>query len=597
MIEKILKENKEKRAHASRWSGIVIFSVVVILGLPISVSTAYILAFRERVYPRISLCQISVVGKNKKETVSLLSSLLEERSPSKIVLAHREENFLLDPTLIKYLSESTAEKSLKLGREKFLPLNLKKLIRLLTKGENLTFDYKLNSEIFDSEVASVAAKLYVPPIDPQIKIVKTAEGRKVLVETGKNGQEVVLRTLKAILLKSLACPQKETTLQIPISLITPKVSSEMAQSTQQRASFLLNKEIKLSLDDQTWTIDDEEVISFLSFNNGFNRSKIENFVQEFAKTVNSSPENAALHFELGQNRVTVFKPSKEGITLKEAELTNTLLDKFSQLESSQESQEIFLPVIKVPPKITTTNANSLGIAELLGRGTSLFRGSATERIHNIILASLRLNGVLIPPGETFSFNNSLGDVSQDTGFKQAYIIKEGRTILGDGGGVCQVSTTLFRAALNTGLPIIERHSHAYRVHYYEEDLGPGFDATVFDPTFDLKFKNDTPTYVLIQSSIDLKKRQLVFELYGTKDDRKIEISKARVWDRQPPPPDLYQDDPTLPVGTIKQIDWKAWGSKTAFDYKVTRNGEVIFEKTFSSVYKPWQAVYLRGTGK
>jgi len=597
VTEKILKENKKKRAFASPWLGILIFSMIILVGLPISVSTAYIFAFRERAYLQTSLCQIPITGKNKEEMTSLLYSLLGKGSPQKIILTYKDESFFLDPTLITYLPESTVEKSLKLGREKFPFLNLPKLIDVLTKGEDLAFDYKLNSEGFDSEVASVAAKLYVPPIDPQIKIAKTTEGKKVLVETGKDGQEVDLRTLKATLLKSLSCPQKEISLSIPVSLITPKVSSEMAQSTQQRASLFLNKEIKLLLDDQTWTIDDEEIISFLSFDSIFNRSKIENFVQEFAKTINTPPENAALHFEVGQNRVTVFKPSKEGITLKEAELTNTLLDKLSQLESSQESQEIFLPVIKVPPKITTANANSLGIAELLGRGTSLFRGSMTERIHNINLASLRLNGILIPPGETFSFNNSLGDVSQDTGFKQAYIIKEGRTILGDGGGVCQVSTTLFRAALNTGLPIIERHAHAYRVHYYEDDLGPGFDATVFDPTFDLKFKNDTPTHVLIQSSIDLKKKQLTFELYGAKDNRQIEISKARVWDRQPPPPDLYQDDPTLPTGTIKQIDWKAWGSKAAFDYKVTRGNEVIFEKTFTSVYKPWQAIYLRGTGR
>lgn len=594
--EKILKDSSKKKISKTPWPGIILFSVIILLGLPVSISTAYLFAFRERVYLQTSFCQIPISGKNKVEMTSFLHSQLEKESPQKITLTYDDKSFFLDPTLITYLPESTAEKSLKLGREKFPFFNLPKLVDVLTQGKELTFDYKLNSESLDSEIASVAAKLYVAPIDPQIKIVKTVEGKKVSVETGKDGQEVDLRTLKATLLKSLSCPQKEINLSIPVSLITPKVSSEMAQSTQQRASLFLGKEIKLFLDDQTWTIDDEELISFLSFDSLFNRAKIESFVQEFAKTVNIPPENAALHFEAGQNRVSVFKPSKEGIVLKEADFINALLDKLSQMETSQENLEISLPVIKVPPKITTANANSLGIAELLGKGTSLFRGSMAERIHNVNLASLRLNGILIPPGETFSFNKSLGDVSQDTGFKQAYIIKEGRTILGDGGGVCQVSTTLFRAALNSGLPITERHAHAYRVHYYEDDLGPGFDATVFDPTFDLKFKNDTSTFILIQSSIDLKNKKLTFELYGAKDNRQVEISKARVWDKQPPPPDLYQDDPTLPTGTVKQIDWKAWGSKAAFDYKVTRGSEVIFEKTFTSVYKPWQAIYLRGTG-
>jgi len=199
--------------------------------------------------------------------------------------------------------------------------------------------------------------------------------------------------------------------------------------------------------------------------------------------------------------------------------------------------------------------------------------------------------------EIFSFNKSLGDVSADTGFEQAYIIKEGRTVLGDGGGVCQVSTTFFRAALNAGLPILERHAHAYRVHYYEDDLGPGIDATVFDSTADLKIQNNTPAYLLIQSSVDLKKKKLTFEIYGTSDNRQVEMSKVRVWDQVPPPPDLYQDDPTLPAGTIKQVDWKAWGAKASFSYKVARGEEILTEKTFTSNYRPWQAIYLRGTGK
>ncbi len=252
-------------------------------------------------------------------------------------------------------------------------------------------------------------------------------------------------------------------------------------------------------------------------------------------------------------------------------------------------------MVKSQAEISTGDANSLGIKEIVGQGTSLFYGSINERIHNLQLASLKLNGILIAPGEVFSFNKALGDVSSATGFKQAYIIKDGRTVLGDGGGVCQVSTTLFRAALNAGLPITERHAHAYRVHYYEDDLGPGFDATVFDPSADLKIENNTSAHLLIQTNTDLKKKQLTFNLYGTKDNRKVELSKARVWDKQPPPPDLYQDDPTLPIGVIKQIDWKAWGAKAAFDYKVTRDGETLFEKTFSSNYKPWQSIYLRGT--
>ena len=238
----------------------------------------------------------------------------------------------------------------------------------------------------------------------------------------------------------------------------------------------------------------------------------------------------------------------------------------------------------------------MGIKELIGKGESTFHGSIASREHNVALTAAKLNGVLVAPGDVFSFNQTVGDISAATGFQAAYIIKDGRTILGDGGGVCQGSTTLFRAVLDAGLPILERQAHAYRVSYYEQNAKPGFDATVYDPTADLKFKNDTPGHILIQTKVDLVKNYLRIEFYGTGDGRKVSIGNIRLWNQTPPPPDIYQDDPSLPAGTVKQVDWKAWGAKAAFDWKVVRNGEVLQEKTFFSNYRPWQAVYLKGTG-
>jgi vancomycin resistance protein YoaR len=240
--------------------------------------------------------------------------------------------------------------------------------------------------------------------------------------------------------------------------------------------------------------------------------------------------------------------------------------------------------------------NSFGVNEQIGRGYSIFSGSIPGRIHNVALAASRFNGVLIAPNEIFSFNKTLGDVSAATGYQSAYIIKEGRTVLGDGGGVCQVSTTLFRAALDAGLPVIERHAHAYRVHYYEEGgYKAGLDATVFDPSADFVIKNNTPAYILIQTKTDTDNLTLEFLLYGKYDGRKSQISNHIVYGITPPPPDVYQDDPTLNAGVVKQVDWAAWGAKASFDYKVTRGVEILENTSFYSNYRPWQAVYLKGT--
>lgn len=327
----------------------------------------------------------------------------------------------------------------------------------------------------------------------------------------------------------------------------------------------------------------------------FSEELLKKELTDFAQKIDRPAIDALFTFQNG--RVLAFQPSAEGLTVDWDELNILLRKKFPlvSLEKSYHSIEIPLPTKILKPKVTTADVNNLGIRELIGAGSSRFAGSIRNRVHNITLAASRLNGILVAPGEVFSFNKALGDVSKFTGYKEAYIIKDGRTILGDGGGVCQVSTTLFRAILNSGLPIVERHAHSYRVGYYEQDSPAGFDATVYDPSFDLKFKNDTQEHILIQSFVDPTNMTLTFELYGTADGREVAISKPTVTNQVAPPEDLYQDGPNLPKGTIKQVDFKAWGAEVVFSRTVSRGGQVIINDTFKSNYRPWQAIFLRGT--
>jgi vancomycin resistance protein YoaR len=327
----------------------------------------------------------------------------------------------------------------------------------------------------------------------------------------------------------------------------------------------------------------------------WNSRVVNDMLDTIASQVDIPATDALFRFQNG--RVTSFRPSSNGRRLNKDEANARLSLAFYTAEhTGQQRMTILMPIEAVKPSVATTQANTFGIKENIGSGYSEFAGSATGRIHNIALAASRINGILVKPGETFSFNDAVGDISAATGYQSAYIIKEGRTVLGDGGGVCQVSTTLFRAALAAGLPVVERYAHAYRVHYYEEGgFKPGLDATVYGPTYDLKFKNDTPASILIQTKTDLTNLSLTFDLYGTSDGRKAQISNQKLWDITPPPPDLYQDDPTLPKGTVKQVDFSAWGAKASFDYTVTRAADVLQKTTFFSNFRPWQAVYLKGT--
>lgn len=300
-------------------------------------------------------------------------------------------------------------------------------------------------------------------------------------------------------------------------------------------------------------------------------------------------------FRFDGQRVTAFQLGSPGRSVDRSLLTNRLL---AAVFSQNPEPVVEIPVRAQEPQKTPgqQTAESMGIRQLLGRGISTYRGSIVQRRHNVALTARKIDGTLVPPGATFSFNDTLGDVSQSTGFQQAYVISEGRTILGDGGGVCQDSTTLFRAVLNAGLPVVERRAHSYRVGYYEQNSPPGLDATVSAPSPDFKFQNNTPANILIQAKVDEKSSTLVYELWGTSDGRTATISKPVVSDLTAAPPDLYQDDPSLRSGQIKQVDWKAQGARVVFSYVVKRGGEILHQDKFVSVYRPWQAVFLQGTG-
>lgn len=334
---------------------------------------------------------------------------------------------------------------------------------------------------------------------------------------------------------------------------------------------------------------------FLAPSYSYSDSALLTAVNPIAQSANIAPIDAQFVFQNG--RVTTFQPSSDGQEIDMPPVKKTVTEKIPSLMTFGKVRSFTIPlqIHKIKPKVSTEDANNLGIKELIGTGTSLYQHSIPSRIYNVNLATSRVNGVLVAPDEEFSFAKAIGDVSKFTGYQQAYVIQNGKTVLGDGGGVCQVSTTLFRAILNAGLPITERHGHAYRVGYYEEDSAPGIDATVYVPTVDLKFKNDTGHYILIQAVIDPTILRLTFYLYGTKDNRQVTMTQPVITNQTPAPPPLYTDDPTLPKGEIKQIDFAAAGATVSFKRTVTKNGKTLYDDTYTTNYQPWQASYLRGT--
>lgn len=476
------------------------------------------------------------------------------------------------------------------------------LYRRLNQGIPTYISYFFKPKKFNLEIAFDTNKL-----NEQIDLLSTLidkpfvpteivyKNNNLSVTPGSTGVQLNKNSLIENLQNLFTNGKFDQKINLEIENIGSLPSKDQINETKAKAQKLIKKSLILTENFNKITVDNVTLISWLGFENNYQSDKIFDYIKNLNSSIQREPSDAIFKFE--NNKVTEFKPAQNGIKIKEDELSDLIIKSFDKLINSEDlSDNIVIPVTTTEPKIKNGDANDLGIKDLLGRGTSSFKHSTNIRNMNVEKGASIINRILVAPDETFSFIKNLGEVTLEAGYKKAYIIRQGKTELDVGGGVCQVSTTLFRAMLDAGLNITARQNHAYRVVYYEEDSKPGFDATVFIPNPDLKFINDTGHYVLIQSTYDGINKKLTYEIYGTNDGRKVEISNYKQWGSQAPPPDVWIDDPTLPLGQVVQDEHRIPGLKTAFDWTVTKSdGTILHQKTFQSVFVPWAAVYRRGT--
>lgn len=457
------------------------------------------------------------------------------------------------------------------------------------KDFELIVDYDQNK--LDEAIVKIASEIDKPFIPSEVIL-----NGKLSVRDGELGRSVDQTELKKQITDCLKKYLLEDEMEIPVKNLGELPNEEEKNLALKTAQSLVGKSVKFIDGLVETSIDDKVLVNWVNFKGSCQEQKVSDYVETLKENLKLEAQDAVFKFENG--KVLEFSPAKEGYRVDADKMKISICRNFLGWKNSTESNIVTeLPLIKTQPRINNDEVNNLGIKELLGRGTSSFRHSSTIRNFNVEKGASIVNRILVAPGETFSFIKNLGEVSLENGYKKAYIIRQGKTELDVGGGICQVSTTLFRAMLDAGLDIIQRQAHAYRVSYYEEDTKPGFDATVFIPNPDLKFVNDTGNYVLIQSYYDGVNKKLTYEIYGTSDGRKTEISNYKQWGWAPAPPDVWIDDPTLPAGKVIQDESRIPGLKTAFDWTVTRNGEIVHQKTFTSSYVPWAAVYRRGTGQ
>jgi vancomycin resistance protein YoaR len=360
----------------------------------------------------------------------------------------------------------------------------------------------------------------------------------------------------------------------------------------------LDAEGHLTMTRRHWAIDQATLASWVAIRTGdsaagpqvevtLDAARVESFVGELAQAIARPPREGRFLYDEGSQQIEVLDPGQMGLALDLAAAREAIL-----AAAFTADHVITLPVHQAAPLVTAEDLRAMLPLDLIATGESRFAGSTPERAQNIRVASERFHGVTVPAGAEFSFLHYLGPVNASTGYAESWVIFGDQTVLGAGGGVCQVSTTAFRAAFWGGYPITARSEHAYRVDWYEPPLG--LDAAVFVPTTDMRFRNDDAWPILIMTRVDEATGTLAFAFYGRSSGREITMVGPTVEGTHQPGDPVEEIDATLPAGTRILAERAREGLDVRIVRIVEQDGEIISEDEFPSRYRAWPARYRVG---
>ena len=462
------------------------------------------------------------------------------------------------------------------GHQKNILRNLREQSELIYLKKDFSVKIKLDEIILENYLADEISEIETLP--KNFGYFYDSENEKFIPTQPKSGMLINRKKIADDISKNLSGLKNEA-MELELTKKYPEIKEDLNKSALIEAQNLLNKKIILKYNSTEWEIQKEDFALWIDFgvkNNSADKNvmygnrtlsviadkeKIETYLNSLVPQINMEPINAQLTFNKW-GKVDIFFLSQEGIALQVEKSADEIYGNIFAEENYEDDSEIDitvqLAIKKVQPEITTESIDNMGITTLLATGESNFYGSPKNRKHNITVGANKFQGLLVGPEDEFSFNTSLGKVGAKQGYLPELVIKKDKTVPEYGGGLCQVSTTAFRGAVKAGFEITERESHAYPVQYYNPQ---GTDATIYPPRPDLKFKNNTPAYILIQTRIEGNK--LYFDFYGSNDGRKIVLKGPYIYNRK--------------------LDGSMKASWTQEVYD--KDGELEFKKIFYSNYR------------
>ena len=591
-------------------AGILLLVVSAFTGICGGVLAVFQIDHFDRIYPGVSVWGVDLGGRTRLEATERLTRQLEFMHGETVYFRDEDKVWAATPGQVgmSVRVEEAVQNAFTVGHTGDLLFDLGEQWVAFYDGVHIAPVVTLDMLMAEELLKGIASIVNVIPSDASLSVI----GSVLTVSEGKKGRTVDVSATAAKLVEPLT-GFYEADIPLVIDEFAPMlVDAEEQREIGQRmleAPLVLMVEFPREGDGPPWVVDQQALADMLTFipeePNGLNQKtkykigldqdRLKGFLEYAGEQLEVLPKNSRFGFDDESGELELLRASEVG---RAVDVAGTLRAVNQSLEMG--THNVYIRFDAVEPEIDDdTLAADLGITGLVVEATTQFRGSGESRLQNIRAGSETMHGVMVPPGEVFSFNSNLGSVSLDTGFAEAWIIFGGRTIQGVGGGICQVSTTVFRSAFYGGYPIVERNPHAYRVGYYEqgpESPGPGLDATVFSPVADFRFINDRDAWLIMESDFDEEQKTLTFRFYSAEDGRNVAVSEAEISDVKEPKETVYEENRELDQGVIEQVDWENEGAKVIVERVVERGGELLIEDFVRTTYQPWGSVFQFGPG-
>jgi vancomycin resistance protein YoaR len=592
------------RGRRPNRSGGMLLNVVLILLIAVLLAAGgglYYLdrSYQGKIYPNVTVQGLPVGEMTPDAAEAALRGQYTDFLRQPITLTFGDRVWRPTPSEIgiDFDFKGAIDQAYRAGRGNRMIDNLQEVAAIWQNGLELPLRVTFDQAVMQRYVAGLRAELESAPADAQLRL----DGIQVTTTPSHTGRQVLVDETVQDLTTSLRT-FKPGTVELRTRDLPPRLHDAEVAAARARIEAILQGPLTLQVERKEYTWTPEEIALMLRIGRVsqsatsdridviLDQYQVDRRMRKIADETGRGSVNPRLAWNNGD--LKIIKPGKPGLRLDETKARELIVASIAGA-----NRTLVLPVREVDPQVTEANMHNIGIDELVAVGTSDFSGSAPYRIHNVGTGMQILNGILVAPGEEFSFNENIGSIDERNGFVQGYAIIQNRTQLEFGGGICQDSTTMFRAAFWAGLPITERWGHSFYISWYDKyGLGPngngqGMDATIFTGGPDLKFVNDTGNWLLIQSWSNPKTGVAQVEFYGTKPNRQVLLSQ-RVYDRLPQVWNpVYVADPKQPRGAIRQTDHARGGMTIDIYRTVVENGVRRKPELFRTKFKPWPNIY------